>query len=307
MPKYLIMRSKILQFIFFGNYFVGLLAVALSIETALQNNLPFNTPAFYLLLFIAPILYYTYAYTGNLSVSNPRSQWYFKYRSFINQSQRVLSILSFCLIARLIILYFHNILNLPLTYWLSFIVIVLIGVSYYGMIPNTAFKINLRNTGWLKAFVIGFMWATCTSYLPIIMLKIETGVQYHDPLLWAWFFIKNWMFCTVNAIIFDIKDYPSDANRHLKTVVVRLGLRRTIFYFLIPLLLVGMVSLFIFATYRGFGPLTIAFNTLPFVMTLYVVYSMRKRKNILYYLVIIDGLVLLKAICGIIGALVMKR
>ncbi|MNR47003.1 hypothetical protein D3C85_1660520 [compost metagenome] len=83
--------------------------------------------------------------------------------------------------------------------------------------------------------------------------------------------------------------------------MVSFGLRRTIFYILIPLLIIGMISLFIFASYKGFGPIPTALNILPFILTIYIAYSMRRRKNILYYLMVIDGLILFKAICGIIA------
>lgn len=114
------------------------------------------------------------------------------------------------------------------------------------------------------------------------------------------------MFCTVNAIIFDIKDYPTDANKQLRTVVVKLGLRRTIFYIVLPLVTTGMIAFLIAATYKNFGLLPIFINLIPFVLTLIVSYSMLKRKNILYYLIIIDGLIFVKAICGIIGSLFIK-
>jgi hypothetical protein len=39
--------------------------------------------------------------------------------------------------------------------------------------------------------------------------------------------------------MFDIKDYAADHNHQLKTFVVRYGLRKTIFYILIPLTLVS--------------------------------------------------------------------
>ncbi|MCX2573234.1 UbiA prenyltransferase family protein [Pedobacter sandarakinus] len=133
------------------------------------------------------------------------------------------------------------------------------------------------------------------------MLKIETGIGYHDSVMWTWLFIKNWMFCTVNAIIFDIKDYPTDANKHLRTFVVRYGLRKTIFNILIPLLIVGLLSLGIFADYKDFAWPQVLCNVLPFLLTIYVAYTMHKRKNILYYLMVIDGLILFKALCGILG------
>ncbi|RNL51433.1 hypothetical protein D7004_14455 [Pedobacter jejuensis] len=301
--------GKVIRFIFFGNYFVGVLAVALTLEATLQLRLPFNSLNYYLLLFLAPTIYYTYAYnkvSKNPSNTNPRNQWYFKHKKFIGISQVLL--IALCLVLAINLLYqnFNNILNLSITYWVAIFVIMVAGALYYELLPKSFLNFNLRNTGWLKAFVIGFVWACCANVLPLIMLKIETGIGYHDSVLWTWLFIKNWMFCTVNAIIFDIKDYPTDANKHLRTFVVRYGLRRTIFNILIPLLIIGLCSLGIFAVYKGFGWPQVFFNVLPFILTIYLAYSMHKRKQILYYLMVIDGLILFKAICGIVGMQFLK-
>jgi membrane protein YdbS with pleckstrin-like domain len=297
------MLGKIVRFIFFGNYFVGILAVALTLEATMQLRLPYNSINYFLLLFLAPTIYYTYAYhrVSTKPAVNPRNQWYFKHRGFINWSQKILFAICMALAINLIYHNYYNILNLPLSYWTAIIIIVLAGGLYYGLLPRSFLNFNLRSTGWLKAFIIGFVWACCATVFPLIMLKIETGIGYHDSVLWTWLFIKNWMFCTVNAIIFDIKDYPTDANKHLRTFVVRYGLRKTIFNILIPLLVIGLISLGIFAYFKGFGIPQVFFNVLPFVLTIYVAYSMYKRKNILYYLMVIDGLILFKAICGIVG------
>lgn len=298
------MGNKIIRFVFFGNYFVGLLAVALTLEATQQLRLPYNSINYFLLLFLAPTIYYTYAYNRvsiKPSTSNPRNQWYFTHKKFINWSQGILFAICMALAINLFYQNFNNILKLPANYWIAILIIVTAGGFYYGLLPKSFLKFNLRNTGWLKAFVIGFVWACCANVLPLIMLKIETGIGYHDSVLWTWLFIKNWMFCTVNAIIFDIKDYPTDSNKHLRTFVVRYGLRRTIFSILIPLLIIGLISLAIFAYFKGFGLPQVFFNVLPFILTIYVAYSMHRRKNILYYLMVIDGLILFKAICGIIG------
>lgn len=298
------MLNKIVQFIFFGNFFVGILAVALTIEATVQLRLPFNSLNYYLLLFLAPTIYYTYAYSkasSNSSTGNLRNKWYCNHSKFVKYSQITLTIICALFAINLLYQNFSNILNLPIIYWLAIIAIISAGALYYGLLPKSFLNFNLRNTGWLKAFVIGFVWACCANVLPLIMLKIETGIGYHDSVLWTWLFIKNWMFCTVNAIIFDIKDYPTDANKHLRTFVVRYGLRKTIFNILIPLLLVGLLSLAVFANYKGFGLPQVLCNVLPFILTLYVAYAMHKRKNILFYLIFIDGLILFKAICGIIG------
>jgi len=299
------MGLKFIRFIFFGNYFIGLLAVVLTIESTLQLRIPFNSFSYYALLFVAPIVYYTYAYMGatNSQAQNPRTQWYAKHKTFIKWSQLLLSITTVLLVVYLAISNYMGIFHLPLKYWLIVLTMLGMAVLYYGLVPVFFFNLNLRNTGWLKPFIIGFVWATTANLLPIIILKIENGVDVPESTLWGFLFVKNWMFCTVNAIMFDMKDYAIDSNRQLKTFVVRIGLKKTIFYVLLPLLFTGMLSLLLFFALNHFPLQRILLNLFPFLLTAVVAYSMNKRKNIFYYLIVIDGLILVKALCGIGGML----
>jgi 4-hydroxybenzoate polyprenyltransferase len=303
------MKDKLIPFIFFGNYFLGLLTIALSLETALQLHIPFNSISYYGLTFVLTILYYTYAYkdaSGNKATTNPRIIWYRKHAAFIKYSQFTLLIIASALGLGMLYQHAKGIQELPLSYWLVFIFILLAGLSYYGLIPGKFLKLNLRQTGLLKAFVIGFVWACWVNLAPVIALRAEKQIVVTDMGLLLFLFIKNWMFCTANAIMFDIKDYADDSNRQLKTFVVRFGLRKTIFYTLFPLLIVCIISALTFAHYRHFKPQTMIFNMIPFVSLLIVAYSLHNRKPILYYLIVIDGLLLIKACCGIAGVLVAK-
>jgi 4-hydroxybenzoate polyprenyltransferase len=298
------MLKRAVEFIFFGNYFIGILAIALSVESAVQLHLPLNSFTYYILVFSSTIIYYTYAYTDALNIGqsiNPRTEWYRKNHNFVMGSQWFL--LSVSAVFGVIFFYKNckSILYLPLQYWLILLLILAAGILYYGLLPRAFYKINLRNTGWLKAFVIGFVWACSVNLLPFIALRMEKGFYAVDPLVLLWLFIKNWMFCTVNAIMFDIKDYADDSNRQLKTFVVRFGLRKTIFFVLLPLILVGLFSLIAVASARHLGLITILFNTVPFILMLMIAWSMQKPHKIIYYLVVIDGLIFLKALCGIAG------
>jgi hypothetical protein len=298
------MGLKILRFIFFGNYFIGLLAVALTVESTLQLKMPFNSLSYYTLLFLAPVIYYTYAYMGATSTENaqnPRMAWYGKHHTFIHRSQIILSTVFAGFFIYMLSRDYMAILHLPLLYWVAVGIVIGMAILYYGLVPVFFFNLNLRNTGWLKPFIIGFIWAATANFLPLILLRIESGIDFSESPLWFFLFIKNWMFCTVNAIMFDMKDYAIDSNSQLKTFVVRMGLKKTIFYVLIPLLVLGMLSLLIFAGIEHFSMGRVLFNLVPFVLTLIVAYSMNKRKKIFYYLIVIDGLILIKAICGIMA------
>ncbi|QRR03657.1 UbiA family prenyltransferase [Dyadobacter sandarakinus] len=299
------MIRSIVGFIFFANYFVGGLAVALSLETAFQLGLPLNPFWYYLLVFVATVLYYTHAYwvpAGNQVTDNPRTEWYRTHHSFVRYSRAVLWV-AFLVLAGIFLCYdFGKIGSLPIRYWLALGLVPLAALLYYGLLPSAIGRYNLRNTGWMKAFVIGFVWAGCVNLFPVAMVKLHDGIEIREPAFLIWLFIKNWMFCTVNAIMFDIKDYEDDSNIQLKTFVVQMGLKNTIFYVLIPLLLVGLASFLTFAAYRQIGPVTVLFNMVPFICLLAVAFALQRPRNILYYLVVIDGLLLIKAICGIAGS-----
>ncbi len=99
------MGFKIVKFIFFGNYFIGLLAIALTLESTFQLHLPFNSIPYYILVSLAPVVYYTYAYMGVnklTKTSNPRTQWYITHQTFIKWSQLILSIISLAALAYLL-------------------------------------------------------------------------------------------------------------------------------------------------------------------------------------------------------------
>ncbi|KQS31372.1 UbiA family prenyltransferase [Dyadobacter sp. Leaf189] len=299
------MIRRLTAFIFFANYFVGALAVALSLETIFQLDLPFNSIPYYILIFCATVFYYTIAYSTAPSSSfsnNPRTEWYRTHYHFIRGSQIVLFTICTGLAVWFLVKDFSKLWHLPLLNWLVLMAVPLAALLYYGLLPKSVISFNLRNTGWLKAFVIGFVWAGFVNIFPITMLKIEQGVSVQEPIFMFWLFVKNWMFCTVNAIMFDMKDYADDANIQLKTFAVRFGLRKTILYVLVPLLLVGLVSYLTFALFRHLGTPTILFNLLPFVSLLAVAFTLQKPKSVLFYLIVIDGLLLVKAICGIAGS-----
>jgi 4-hydroxybenzoate polyprenyltransferase len=298
------MGKRLVKIIFFGNYFVGLLSIVLSIETAIQLNIPFDSPLYYLLLFCSTVMYYTYAYTGvlqSVSLTNLRSIWYRDNRRLINYSQWFFFLACGVLAIVLLFANFQNIFSLPLIYSGIVLMLLLASVLYYGLLPKSVIRLNLRNTGWLKAFVIGFVWAGAVGLLPLVMLKVEAIPFHADPVLTIGLFIKNWMFCTVNAIIFDLKDYADDSNKQLQTFAVKYGLHKTISYILIPLTLIGMLFLLPFAYYRHFTFLPFFINLIPFLLLIWVSYSMHRQKSIFYYLIVIDGIVMIKGICGIVA------
>jgi 4-hydroxybenzoate polyprenyltransferase len=109
------------------------------------------------------------------------------------------------------------------------------------------------------------------------------------------------MFVSMLCIIFDIKDYEDDQRQNLKTIVVQTGLLKTIFLIVIPLSVLGLGTFIYYALTHSFHPGKIILNTIPFLLLIGIAYSLKKYKSILYYFIIIDGLLVVKAICGTIA------
>ncbi len=162
--------------------------------------------------------------------------------------------------------------------------------------------LNLRSYGLLKPFVIGCIWAGVGVYAPYLYLKLsqqQPVSMSHLPIL----FVSNALYITVIAVLFDIKDFESDANKQMKTLVVRMGLTKTINWFVVPLGALILVATLRYSYLHQFTGYQILLNTIPLILLISVSYQMHQRKSILYYLAIIDGLIVVKAACGLIATL----
>ncbi len=299
------MLKKSLQLFFYGNYFYGICAVTLNIETALQLGVSLNSFLYYLFIFSATVFYYTLAFPGEVKPgnhANKRTRWYADNRQLVRYSKVITAGISTVCGLYILLRYYTVIKDFALWQWLIILLIVLAAFCYYGFTPANGKQISLRSTGWLKPFVIGFVWAGLVTVAPIF-LHHYTNSDAYNPLLLFWFFVKNWMYITVLGIMFDIKDYATDYNKQLKTFVVRVGLRKTIFYIIIPLAVIGLASYIAFVMFLQFPLTRIVFNSIPFVLLIIVAWSLHRRKPILYYLAIIDGLMFIKALCGIAGVM----
>jgi hypothetical protein len=191
-------------------------------------------------------------------------------------------------------------LNMPPGQWLLIFIFPLVAALYYG-INSISGKYNLRKIGWLKPFIIGFAWAGLVTIYPVLFYDIINKLEYKLNWIAGLLFLKNFMFITVLCIMFDIKDYAADYISRVKTFVVKVGLRKTIFYILLPLTILGLISFIYYAITHQFHQIKLLLNVIPFISLIIVARSLYRRRSIMYYLIIIDGLMLVKAICGSIA------
>jgi hypothetical protein len=296
--------KSLVAFIFFGNFFYGICITSLCIETSFQLNVPFNSFLFYIIVFFSTLLYYTLSYNAGAvkpADLNERSQWYVLHAQLIRQLKWLYTIALFIAAILFMVQHRKNLGALPVIGWIILLGTPLIAFLYKESMASV--WMPLRQYGWIKPFIIGFVWAAIATLYPLIFLRIEQPqVVITHHFLTFWFFVKNWMFISLLAIMFDIKDYADDSNQQIKTFVVKMGLRKTIFYIIIPLTVIGVSAFLVFSFLNHFSIERIVCNFIPFFLLLKVAYSLQNRHSILYYFIIIDGLMLIKAICGIVGA-----
>lgn len=277
-------------------------------ETNFQLGIVLAPPIYYLFLFAGCVWYYTQSYTTEASytASNQRAHWYKTHIVQVKYSQNILLVTA--LLSGIILLTqnWNRILELHYFEWLLALIFPITAVLYYESISPKKPTHNLRSIGWLKPFVISFVWSGVISVYPLLYNHLENGTHFELSSMAIWFFIKNLIFISILCILFDIKDYAADHNSQLKTFVVQLGLRKTLYFIIAPLSLIGFSSFLLFTLNHHFQVLRICVNSIPFILLIIVTWSMQRRKSILYYLAVIDGLMLIKAACGIIGVLLFK-
>lgn len=293
--------KKVFAILLFSNSFYGFSAVALAVECNLLSGLPLNEPWLYIILFAATVLFYSfsYQYDPRPQPDDQRAQWIRRNRKGFMGFQALMML--FAILSGLIYL-----VQLPMLQTYEYLEVgmllaffPLLGMLYYGIAFPGLFRIRLRQFGWFKPFIIGSVWAGCVSFMPWLMKQWENnGFQIPSKgILFLW--LHQAMFISVIAILFDIKDYAADHNQALKTFVVRIGLRRVIFSVVLPLTLTGFTALLLAGPMLNIPLPGLVLLIVPMVLLLLVAFSLQKKRTVPWYLLIIDGLMPVKALCGI--------
>lgn len=301
--------AKFIAVFFYGNIFLGICAVLLCIETNLLTNISLNVFPFYLLIFFCTCMYYTMIYVRSVGAKNynERTVWY---RTHLIAIKKTLKIALFAVITFLLFLVSKNLNTFLLLSPSQFILIILLPLiaAWYTFSP-TVFRLkNIRQTGWIKPFVVGLTWSGWVTAYPVLISKVQTkqpAISIISPYLLLW--LQNFLFITVVAIIFDVKDYRTDFNHQLKTFPVILGIRKTFRFIIIPLTVVNLVIFFIFQHQEKFSSWQTILQLIPYFLLILVLIKHRQQKGLLYYLVAVDGLLFAKAVCGITSIILLKK
>ncbi len=162
---------------FYSNWFYGCCVVALSIEASLQQGFALNRSIYYVVLFCATVIYYTYAYRNDkgYAPNNERSRWYLTHRKLVTTYQVQFGLMALLCSIFLWFDYGEQVLQMNAEEWGLAAIFPLLALGYYGTLQFGGKHFNLRNLGLLKPFIIGFIWAGSGYYLSPTLSSIGNG------------------------------------------------------------------------------------------------------------------------------------
>ncbi len=286
--------QKLLRFILFSNLFYCLCVIALIRESAVVLSLPQLPFLFYLFVSSALVLFYNHTYYVHATVQgNIRSQWFFQHQPNIKLVQIILSIFILSCSFYWAVLYYHQWLRLPLICYLLLFVGLLFLFFYYNGFWNL--RTSWRKYALLKPIMIGYTWTVAVSLLPVIFAQVYAGQVVVLSNKFYAHFVSNVLFIATLAIMFDIKDYEDDYNKAFKSIVVKFGVSNTIYKLIIPL----FIAMFLFhAIYFTSGQFLLHCSLYSLCIAIAV--SLLRKQSIVFYLFIVDGLMVMKALSSLL-------
>jgi 4-hydroxybenzoate polyprenyltransferase len=300
--------SKFLKTLFYGNIYLGICAVALCMETNLLSHVSLNAFPFYILIFFCTCIYYTmiYARARGAQNYNERTLWYRSHFAVINKTLQISTFLVVFFVVILVIKNRAALAHLSLVQAMLIVIFPLVA-AWYTYSPRLLHLKKIRQTGWLKPFIVGLIWSGWVTVYPVIIWQLQMRHEDADTfpsfLLW----LQNFLFFSIIAIIFDLKDYRTDFKHRLKTYPVIFGVRNTFSYIIVPATVVNLVVFFLFQRQQSFSTVQTIIQFIPYALLICVLSFYKQHRSLLYYLVIVDGLVFVKALCGISSVLFFKK
>ena len=301
------MLKSLVSIVFFGNLFYGICALSLCVETNVQHGLPLNGPHFYFLVFSGTVAFYSRIYykSRRSKHADERTFWYQKHQQKIKFFYLILLLLISADIVLLALRQHTSLVSLKPLHWFILLLFPFIAFLYsFKFLPFAGIN-QLRTIGWLKPFFIGFAWAGLVTVYPVLFRQMQSGILAEQVRLPSFpFWLQNFLFISLLAILFDVKDHLPDKTLQLNTYPAIIGINKTLSLVVIPLSLLSAGILLLHGFYQQTGVLPLVIQMIPYVLLWYALTRLRHTSGILFYLVAIDGLMLAKGLCGILSTLV---
>ncbi len=275
---------KVFYFLINTNIFISLAAVALTLQTQVQLGLRPQFHPYILLLFFATIFDYNLhrlitVLTNKEALNSVKHTW-------VKQNIRLFYLLVACSVIGFSWAVFYANVKVLIT------LAPLAAITLFYSLPvfkNNKSIFRLREIPCLKIFLISFVWAGSTIFLPIIQSAIVFNKE-HVILM----FIERFLFVFAITIPFDIRDMRADARENLLTIPILIGKKNAL---IVSNIVLVLFTLLCTAHYQHthFVLIIVAF-ILSAISTFFFINNKKMQVKHFYHYGILDGTMLLQGL-----------
>lgn len=271
---------EILSWLAYTNFLTGLYAVSMGWFTFKLLDISLNlfhiTSRICLFLFV--VLGYQFYFMTTPQpgfASKKREVWYWKNKKLI-----------VWLWGMELLVFSYTLFYISLSQIVILILCTAIGLVYFGIgISGHFLKYNFRSQLFLKVISIALVWVLAT--VVFVLLPIQSLSWAGVPALCAIRFV----FIAALCLMFDLRDIRVDTSHDLHTIASHYGASKT------QLLIIGLLAISTFLGTWCFGAATSLYLfPIVFLGGLILLYFRKECSHELYYLVLIDGLMLLPSL-----------
>jgi 4-hydroxybenzoate polyprenyltransferase len=281
MIKYL---RQPLDFILFSNIFISLGAAA-------QGLVTYHLLGFDINWFVIGCLFFSTIVSYNFSIliqkpKNPQLSEYRRVRWIFNHYKMNVGITVFAALALI-----PCFLELHLKAQILLVILGIISIGYSTPLFSIGkTKHGLRNIPGLKLLLISLVWALSSVWFPYVELNKDDKINIHNWELLV-LILKRLLFVTAITIPFDIRDMLQDSKYKLKTIATVYGEKKA--YLFCQFLLITYLLLSVLFPKGGYN---LDFYGLSFtiVLTAWLIFKSKWKKNEYYYFFYLDGTLVLQ-------------
>lgn len=280
---------SILKFLAFSNLFVSFCVTAFTHLTYIIYSLPKNNQ-FVVLLMVFSFTFFTYngqrLYRVNQKIIeknklSERLKWVIKNRIALTISSAIFGLTGF-------------LCTLFIDSYCFLILIPLGGLSFFYVIPLIPIyrtSPSLREIPYLKIIVIGITWSIAIDWLPMVDSRYTVGMDTSTLLISL---LQVFLYVFAITLPFDVRDIKFDKLTHLKTIPRLIGVKNTIFFSQL-LLILSTILIYFLPVGLYFYPLV-----LGHIITMIIIALTNEKRNEMFYAGWIEGSVIILYSCVLI-------
>jgi 4-hydroxybenzoate polyprenyltransferase len=243
-------------------------------------------------------VYYTHAYLVEckLGEHNERVNWYVEKQKYLQLRQLVY--IGVCIyIAFLKLDLFQLFLHASIFVKLVLLISFLLSTAYY--LPTIRFIsfLNSRNKGVLKSISIAWVWTFTCCFIPVWLGSNNSTILLTRTA--NLYFLQLFIYVLVLAILFDIKDMLKDQKEAVYTIAIRLGAQKTVQQIIAPLLILYYIIVIFWILGARISAYYLALQGILIILSYLIAHRVLKEKAIYVNILLIDGLLVIKAVLGI--------